>query len=314
MTPWLSVVVPVHDGAAFLGATLAAAAAECPDGVEFLVYDSGADDGACAAIVRSFADRLALRYAAEVRPGQWTSKTNRGVREARAPHVAMLHQDDLWLPGHLAAVRAAIARCPDAVLSIGPSRFVGAAGQDVGGWSLPFAPGRHDGADLAATLIVQNTVAIPSPVIRRDAWLAAGGMDEGLWYTADWDMYLRLARQGPVYVRAETTTAFRLHGASLTMSGSRDLADFRAQQDRVVDRHADLVPPACRRRQLRLARAAIATNVALSAASRREWRPALHAAAAVLALGPVDWARLLGQTRLIDRLLPRLRLSLAGDL
>jgi len=314
MTPWLSVVVPVHDGARFLGATLAAAAAEQPAGVEFLLYDSSDDGGASQAIAEVYADRLMIRYVATPECKPWTAKTNRGVREAAASHVAMLHQDDLWLPGHLAAVRAGIAGAPGAALSIGPSRFIAADGRDVGGWALPFPPGLHEGAEVVAALIVQNTIAIPSPVISRAAWLAVGGMDEALWYTADWDLYLKLAQAGPVQVRPGATTAFRLHGSSLTMTGSRNAEEFRHQHEVVLARHLPAVPAAVRGRQERLARAAVAANCALAAGSRGRIGPLLRGLGAVLALGPLGWGRFLGQTRLLDRTLPRLRLALAGSL
>lgn len=314
MSPWLSVIVPVHDGARYLAATLAAAVAERPDGVEFLLYDSSDDPAPCAAIARSFAADLTLRYAATPEPRAWTIKTNRGVAEAQAPLVAMLHQDDLWLPGHLAAVRTAWAHAPDAVMTIGPSRFIDSTGRDVGGWHLPFGTGVQSGDDLAATLIVQNTIAIPSPVIRREAWLATGGLDEALWYTADWELYLQLARRGPVHVRPAATTAFRLHGSSLTMTGSRDLAAFADQHRRVLARHADAIAPERRARQLRLAGVALAANVGLAAASQGQWRPLVRAAAGVLGLGPRGALRLLRQTRLLDRTVPRLRLSLTGGL
>jgi GT2 family glycosyltransferase len=318
MTPWLSVVVPVHEGARFLPATLEAAAAERPEGVEFLLYDSsddaGGDAGASRAIAADFADRLAIRYVATPELKPWTAKTNRGVREASAGHVAMLHQDDLWRPGHLAAVRAALAAAPGAAMTIGPSRFIDAAGRDVGAWDLPFAPGLHGGGDVIATLIVQNSIAIPSPVISRAAWLAVGGMDEALWYTADWDLYLKLAAHGPVHVRPGATTAFRLHGSSLTMTGSRKADEFRAQHEVVLARHLSAVPGGVRARQERLARAAVAANCALAAGSRGGLGALGRGLAAVAALGPLGWARFLRQTRLVDRVMPRLRLALAGGM
>lgn len=308
-TPWLSVIVPVHDGARFLDATLASAAAQADAGMEFLCYDSGDDGGAARAIGARYADRLDIRWLAtpEIKP--WTAKTNLGVRQARAAHIVMLHQDDLWLPGHGRALRASVDAMDGAVLSIGPSRMVGAQGQDVGPWRLPFAPGRHDGRTLAARLIVQNTIAIPSPLIARAAFLAVGGMDEALWYTADWDLYLKLALAGDVWVRSAATTAFRLHAGSLTMTGSRDLVDFRGQHDAVLGRYL----PACAGGDAGVAaraRASAAANVALAGAARGDLRAVGGAAWRVLALGPWGGARFLRETRLVDRVSARLRLRL----
>ena len=71
---------------------------------------------------------------------------------------------------------------------------------------------------------------------RMPGW-PSGGLDEMLWYTGDWDIWLKLAAQGPVYHHREVTTAFRVHRASLTITGSRDGADFEQQMRTVLDRH-----------------------------------------------------------------------------
>ena len=307
MTIWLSVIMPVHGGATYLGATLESAVAERPDGVEFRLYNSLADDGAARAVADRFAGRLNMVWQDVPHLTPWTAKTNLGFAEARAPHIAMLHQDDLWLPGHLAALRAARGA---AVMSVAPSRFIGPQGQGLGDWRLPFAPGMHAGADFARALLVQNTIAIPSPMIARAAWDAAGGLDDALWYTADWDLYLKLARAGEVHVRAGVTTAFRVHSKSLTMTGSRDAAAFRAQHEAVLDRHLPaLAPP---RAQERRARVSITVNCALAAAANGRRAGLAGALARVFALGPVGALRFLHETRLTDRLAPRLRLMLAG--
>lgn len=313
MSPWLSVILPIHKGAAFLDATLASAAAGDCSGMEFLFYDSGKDDGAARAIAMSYADRLDIIWTDSPETGPWTAKINRGAGAARASHIAMLHQDDLWLAGHHAALAQTVAQMGDAVLSMAPSRLVGARGQDVGPWRMPFAPGRHRGRDVAATLIVQNTMAVPAPVFRRDAFLAVGGMDDALWYTADWDLYLKLALAGDVLVRDGATTGFRLHGGSLTMTGSRDIADFRAQHQTVLDRHLPALRPLSSGREAG-ALASVAVNCALAEASRGRMGGLAGAAARVAVLGPMGWARFLRETSLVDRVGARVRLKLAGEM
>ncbi|KUR80679.1 glycosyltransferase family 2 protein [Novosphingobium sp. FSW06-99] len=313
MSNWLSVIMPVHGGAALLGATLASVAAEQPDGVEFRMYNSGDDGGAARAVAREFADRIDIVW--QETPGckPWTAKTNLGVGEACAPHVVMLHQDDVWLPGHLVAVRAAIVENPDAVMSIAPSRFIGPDGRDLGAWRLPFAAGRQDGRSLANTLVVQNSIAIPSPVIKRSAWLETGGLDNELWFSADWDFYLKLAVLGDVVVRPQATTAFRVHGGSLTMTGSRNIADYRAQHEIVLARHSAALAPVDGS-TLRRARASIAMNCALAAAAQGRRAGLLSALLRLAALGPWGARRCLAETALIDRLRPRLALARAGAL
>ena len=312
MKPRLAVILPIHGGEHFLAATLDSAARETPRGVEFLLYNSADDGGAARRIAESFADRLDLRWHDTPDRPSWMAKTNLGVHDARAAHVAMLHQDDLWLPGHIAAVSHAILDYPQAALSIASTRFADAGGRVFGRWRLPFRPGPVAADDFLSTLLIQNSIAIPSPVIRRDSWLRAGGLDEALWYTADWDLYLKLANEGPIIVREPVTTAFRLHGGSLTMTGSRDAADFRAQLELVLHRHLPRLPERVRHAVERCARASVDVNCALAQASRGRKSALAEAALQFLRLSPTELVQYVRQSRIVDRVVPRLQLAVSG--
>lgn len=310
----LSVITPVHGGARHLGATLASVAAENPGPeVEFRLYNSLDDGGAARAVADQFAGQLNMVWQDRFDLTPWTAKTNLGVAEARGQWVAMLHQDDLWLEGHLASCEAAIRDYPEVAFSVGPSRFVDGAGRQVGAWHLPFAKGRVPARKAALALLVQNSIAIPSPLIRREAWLAAGGMDEALWYTADWDLYLKLLAHGDMAVRPAASTAFRLHGGSLTMQGRHAEGAMEEQHEAVLARHLPLwapVPADVERR----ARASAGLNCALAGASAGRLGALAGAMARLLGLGPLGLARYLRESRIAERAWPRLRLALTGGM
>ena len=305
--------MPVHCGERWLPLTLESAAAQDCAGVEFIILDSTPGD-ACKQIVSRFADRLAIRY--EHTPGiiSWPAKTNLAVERASARHVAMLHQDDLWEAQRTIAAREAIAAAPNAALLLNPSRIVDEHGRSLGLWRCPLPAGRLlDGGKVAERLLVQNFVAIPAPIISTRAWLDCGGMDEALWYTADWDLYLKLLAQGPVFYRNTPSTAFRVHGTSLTVSGSRERPDFRHQMQQVFDRHSHLVPASELPRIRRRASASIAVNCALAQASAGSAGALLRAISEVLSLGPTQALAYVRDSRVLERALPRLRARLAGS-
>jgi len=308
--PWLSVVMPVHEGGRWLAETLESVAANDCQGIELLVWDSSAGTE-CRDIVDRFADRLFIRYRACPQIKPWPSKTNLAVSEARGQYVVMLHQDDLWLPGRVAHIQKSIAAAPDAALLLNPSHIVDSTGRRLGLWRCPLPALRPlHGTQVAKRLLVQNFIAIPSPIIQRDAWIAVGGMDETLWYTGDWDLYLKLLSQGPIYYNPSPSTAFRVHGSSLTVTGSTQKREFQQQMATVIERHSGLVPLPHRRQVLRRAQASLSVNCGLAAA-RAGHRDGLTAAAlALLQLGPFEGARYLRDSRLIERVLPRLRAGL----
>ncbi len=311
LTPWLTVIIPVHNGAPLLDAALAGIAAENPVGVEVLIFNSAEDGGAAKRIADAYAGRIAIVWHDRPDLSNWTYKANAGVNLARAPHIAILCHDDFWLPGHLAALRASLARHPAAAMTVAPSRFAGPDGTLHGPWGLPFRAGLVSGKQFGAAQLVQCTVAINGAAMRRDAFLAAGGLDENLWYPADWDLYLKMAKLGPVDVRPEVTTAYRVHSGAQTVSASRDIAEFRRQLETVFDRHHDdfTTPGSPVERR---ARASIEVNCALALAASGRPGSLPRLLLRLLMLGPVQLVRLLNETRLIDRMRPRLRLAIAG--
>ena len=315
--PWLSVVMPTHLGGEWFGATLDSLAGQSDRDFECLIIDSS-PNGEALALARPYADRLNFREFRRPDLEHWRSKTNFGFQEARADFVSMLHQDDVWRPGRAAALRGWIAAAPDMTMHLHPTDIIDGRGERLGTLRCPWPA---DGAPLASdrlleSLLVQNFISVPTPAIRRDAFLAVGGIDEALWYTGDWDLYLKLARHGPFAYHAQALSGFRIHGQSLTVSGSRDPAAFESQMRGVLATHIQAVSPSRREPVLRVADASIAVNTRLAAAMNGDRAAANLAAAAgtALGLGPAMLYDYLRNSRLAERFSPRLRARLAGGL
>lgn len=311
-TPWLSVVMPVHHGAAYLADALDSLVGEVDDAVEIILIDSTSDDS-CRNIVDTYRDRLRICYSHRSDLGPWQVKTNEAVSRARAPYVAMLHQDDIWLPGRSRAVRAAIQDNADAAMHLFPSRFIDGRGKKVGKWRCPLADRRTwFGLELIKRLLIQNFIAIPAPVIRKADWMGVGGLDADLWYTADWDLYLKLARHGTFTYSRTFTTAFRIHENSLTVTGSRNLHDFESQISAIIDRHSALFPNARRKEVIPIAYASMEVNVALAAAAGGDFGRAGGALLRILRLGPFAMMRYFSCSRIVERVFSRVRAGLGG--
>jgi glycosyltransferase involved in cell wall biosynthesis len=311
--PWLSVILPVYRGERWIERTLESLAVQADGGVEVVVIDSSPDRGTMK-LVEKFALRLTLTILDPAGTDGCSPKMNLGVAPARAPHISWLCQDDLWLPGRVAAVREWVREAPGAALHLAPAAIIDRDGHMLGVWRCPLKAGPVDQAVLTEKLIVQNFVAAPSPVVRRDAWIECGGLDLDLWYTGDWDLWLKLGRHGTVVYHDEVTAAFRIHGESATSTGSRDAADFVDQHRIVVDRHIAAIPSRRREPARRLADASIAVNAALAAAANGESAAIGRALGAIAGLGPVGAARYLHRSRIIERAWPRLRARWAGVL
>lgn len=310
--PFLSVVMPIHEGAEWIGATLESLTAEPSDGLEIIVIDSSPTSGT-SDIVKQFAHRLPLRLLQRSDLKPWQTKTNLGVELATADHACILHQDDLWLRGRVSAARRWLANAPGATIHLAPTLIIDRHGRRLGRWTCPLPADEMLGGEFVLErLLVQNFVSVPAPIFRRGAWLACGGMDEALWYTPDWDIWAKLVSAGPVVYHDEATTAFRVHGSSLTVTGSNDAAEFRSQMETVLGRHLNRLPAAIQRLMEPAARASINVNVSLAAASGGSLGAILQATRNMLSLGPSGIRRYLRDSRLLERVMPRLRAKLSG--
>ena len=306
MNPSLSVVMPTYNGERFIAAALESVRGQ-HEGIELVIVDDGSSDRTLD-IVRDFAKVLPIRLITPGRIGNWVAISNIGLREATGDWACFLHQDDLWLPGRVARLRGEMENT-EGSLVLHNAMFVGPDGQKLGPWTCPLSEGVVSPDQFIERLLVQNFIAIPSPVFRRSAALRSGGLDEALWFSADWDLWLRLGAMGPVHFIAETLSAFRVHPASQTAARKVLTNEWEEQLTTVLARHLQKwrVTGNLRASVERVAVASIAMNSALSAASRGE--PARPSAALLklLALGPSGWHRYLRDSRIAQRVRSRLK-------
>ena len=309
--PWLSVIVPTYNGAAYLAQALDSVGIQRDTAIEVIAIDDGSTDDTVG-ILRHYASHLPLRIIERGRVGNWVANSDYALRHASGEYACFLHQDDLWCQGRLATLRACVQRAPDAVLWLHPVWFVDARGRRLGRWTCPLPTGE---AGLSSEvvlehLLVQNFVGMPAPLFRRDAFLATTGMDARLWYVADWDLWLSLAERGLTGYVPQPMAAFRVHGESQTVRRGWELEDLREQHRTVFTRHFSKWT--CRdehiRAQVRAAFAA-STDLNLWLMGRLQGRTASleglrrHA----IRLGPSGWRRLWRDSRIGERLMARLR-------
>lgn len=240
MNYFLSVVMPVQNGENFIAAALESMKGQFDEGMELVFVDNGSSDRTLE-IVRGFTEALPIRVVTPSRIGNWVAATNFGLGEASGEWVCFLHHDDLWLPGRIARLRREMESAEGALV-LHNAVFVGPDGRRLGPWSCPLPKGNVPPDLFIERLLVQNFIAVPSPMFRRTAAIYSGGLDESLWFSADWDFWLRLGAQGPVRFIAETLSAFRVHPESQTAARKLPPNEWERQLTTVVDRHLQKWP------------------------------------------------------------------------
>ncbi|MCB0791851.1 MAG: glycosyltransferase family 2 protein, partial [Flavobacteriales bacterium] len=108
--PNVSVVVPCHNAAPWIEATLTSVLAQDWPGLEVIVVDDGSVDDSADRVARRFPQVRLLRQA----NAGVAAARNAGLKAASGDWVAFVDADDHWLPGKLRVQMALLAANPQA--------------------------------------------------------------------------------------------------------------------------------------------------------------------------------------------------------
>ncbi len=222
----VSAVMPSYNREGTLAEALDSALGQGFPGLEVVVVDDGSTDGS-RAVLESYGDRIRAEFRANA--GQ-SAAVNRAVELARGEYVALIDNDDAWLPGKLARQIPMLDADPGAAVLYAAFEVMDGEGRAI---PDPRPSRRTPSGDVLGDLCDENFLRTPTVIFRRDLFLAAGGYDAALRYTNDWDMWLRLAT-GRRFLRDPVVSArYRLHPGQL-VKGRVPLAEERVK---VLERH-----------------------------------------------------------------------------
>jgi len=294
LAPRLSVIIPAYQAVLTIDATLASVVRQDLEAVEVLVVDDGSSDGTRNRLARWLKrdSRLrVLKHWGGTNRGVAASR-NLGIREARAPLVAFLDADDLWLPHTASLLLAAFAKHPEA-------GFVYGQAVSLGDHQVQrLGRGISDRAVWMFGQLARFNVLITSATAARRPSLPDPPFPEGLPFQfEDWACWLRTARTARFVFLPKVLAQHRIHAESamaLIMSAAAE-ARFELEQGRFLRGLLPELSPR-EREQARLGlrfRAGEALRCAASAARRGHIRLALAWATSALAIldRPVELPR-----------------------
>jgi len=314
--PWLSVLIPTYNGEDYLPLALNSIIVQGDTNIECIVIDDGSTDSTLS-ILNSYTDKLPIRILEQSRSGNWVANTNHALSVARAEYVCFLHQDDIWMEGRLEVMKGLIERYPKTNLFLHSSWFIDTKGNCLGLWRcpLPSYPALIKTSVMIQRLLVQNFISIPAPIFKREVALKAGGLDEDLWYTADWDFWLKIASCGETMYYPKPLSSFRVHPGSQTVLRSARLKDFQKQLEIVLEKHMELWEATERVKiaTWKVARFSIEVNTTLAAKIHGEKTNLFKLLYSFLGLGLLGWYQYLRDSRIWERVFARLKARLTTN-
>lgn len=241
--PTVSICIPAYRAEKYLPAALETVRSQTFQDWELIVTEDGSKDSA-EDIVRRFAQSVAqpVTYNRHDKNRGLPETRNTGMAAARAPWIAFLDADDLWLPEHLAKLVAAASQDVQLVYA-GSQIFDDATGTDL----EVRVPTPESLQNFPASLYTGKIIIQPSAaMISRSALQKNGGFSASYPICNDLEYWVRLAsRGGKARYSGAVTCRYRKHPAAM----SQKAAALIAETGRICEAYRDWkeVPAALRR-------------------------------------------------------------------
>lgn len=191
--PFISVVIPTYRRPDLLERLLNSITAQTRLPEEVIVVDdaSGMDEDYASCIARFHKRLPKLEYIRLESGGGAPRARNVGLRAAQGTWVALVDDDDEWLPEKLEAqYDVAYHAAPGLGLIYSWAKVAGPDGKVLATHEV------NINGDARSAIMRNNFIISPTVVVRRTAVFKAGLFDEALPSCQDWDMWARVFLAG----------------------------------------------------------------------------------------------------------------------
>ena len=209
-TPLVTCIVPNYNGAGHLPETIESLLGQTYPCREIVVVDDGSTDDSVHAL-SAYSDRITI---VEQRNAGVSAARNVGAHLARGDLLCFCDSDDIWLPQKLERQVDYLSLHPRALAvhtDFEPFGDNQTAVDNFQRWRRgPFRSQQN--------ILLANRMIVSSVMVRRWAFVQAGGFRSGVFYPADWLMWSALAELGDIGFLDEALVRYRMHSGSTTVN------------------------------------------------------------------------------------------------
>ncbi len=204
----VTVLMPIHDGEAFVAEAVESILGQSLRDFEFLIIDDGSIDRGVEIAAASGDSRI--RVVHNERQIGLVRTLNRGLELARGTYVARMDADDISLPQRLEKQVAFMERNPD--VGVCGTRVITMGDREGEIWSYP------EGAEgIRCRLLFGASIAHPSVCMRREAFLRHGlRFDDAYPHAEDYKLWRTASEKFPLANLGEVLLRYRIHAGSVS--------------------------------------------------------------------------------------------------
>jgi glycosyltransferase involved in cell wall biosynthesis len=221
--PRVSVIIPTYNRSKLLRVAVESVLAQTYPAIEIIVVDDGSKDDT-AAVIAEYAGHVT--YIEQANAGVSAAR-NTGFRASSGEYINFLDDDDTFMPTKIERQVAVLEAQPEAGLVHCGYHHVNEEGTVLD--TTGVLPEGH----VLKELVCESFLTVHSPLIRRQCLEQVGLFDETLPWTADGDLWLRIALAGyPFACVQEPLCTYLVHPVCMTS----DIRRLELQTLEVLDR------------------------------------------------------------------------------
>lgn len=211
-SPLVSIIIPAYNVAEFIGEALDSVLAQTFTDYELIVINDGSPDS--EALERALAPYMSrIVYLKQENRGVSAAR-NTGITAARGPLIAFLDADDTWLPNYL-EVQVARIQADPTIDVLYPNVIMFGGSSEAGEEFMTICP--SSGEVTFERLLSQECNVSNCSIARRETIVRAGLFDESLRSVEDFDLWLRVVKEGGrIAYHRDVLARYRRRTGSLT--------------------------------------------------------------------------------------------------
>lgn len=214
--PLVSVCIPAYNSAIYIKKTMESVLSQKYENIELVVVDDCSRDNTVE-VVRSVDDprvRLVQNTDNLGMTGNW----NKCLAEAKGDYIKLICADDILYEDSIKKELSALLKHPEVTLVMSDTALIDENGERTGCFKRYPRSGLLEGKKVAKrALIFKSFFGAPcNTLFPRSSYEKAGGFDPDFPYILDFDMWLRMACLGKIYVIHEELNGFRVRNDSNT--------------------------------------------------------------------------------------------------
>lgn len=218
MKPLVSVCIPAYNSAVYIEKTMESVLVQKYEHLELVVVDDCSGDETVEIVERIRERDSRVRLVRNETNLGMTGNWNKCLEEARGEYIKLICADDILYPDSIEKELAALLKHPEVAIAMSDTALIDENGVRTGCFRRYPRSGVLDGKKVAKrALIFKSFFGAPcNTLFPRKSYERVGGFDPEFPYILDFDMWLRMACLGKIYVIHEELNGFRVRNDSNT--------------------------------------------------------------------------------------------------